>query len=433
MRLFGTSGIRRLAEDLPDDFCTDLARAVSSILPQGSKVYVANDPRKSGPRIKAALVKGMVSSGCDITDLGLLPTPALCYLTKKSSSVDAGVMLTASHNPPEYNGMKMWQSDGMGFTPEMENRIEDFMKSKKFRQGDGIAKKADISGDFISGISEMVSPKKMRILIDAGNGAASILAPRVFEKLGFDVTRMNCEPDGDFPNRNPEPRPDTLQKTISAVTTKTGFGLAFDGDADRVVFIDKRGFMGYNEPLAFTAMLRVQHESKKKIVTTVETGRLIDLAVEPFGGKVVRTRVGDVFVASETKRSRAAFGCEQCGVYVMPEFGFFPSSIYSSAWLLENGILNMREELKVPKLYFDKIKIQVDEGESVMEKISEETKKFEAEVNDIDGIRLDFEDSWMLIRPSGTEPVIRVFAEAENKKRMEYLLEQGRDMVRDSR
>jgi phosphoglucosamine mutase len=338
-------------------------------------------------------------------------------------------MLTASHNPPEYNGIKLWQSDGMGFTTDMEMKIERLMTSKDFKVGEGKSKTSDLSQDFLKIFSEMKISKKIRLLVDAGNGAASIIAPKAFESAGYDVVKLNCEPDGNFPNRESEPMPSTLGKAISMVGPKADFGVAYDGDADRVVFIDKQGFMGYNEPLAFAAMLRVMHGQSKKIVTTVETGRTIDLAIEKLGGEVVRTKVGDVFVATETKRSKAAFGCEQCGVYILPEFGYFPSTMYSAAWLIENGIMNMRKELNIHRLYFDKIKIPCGEREKVMEEIAETAKKFEGDVNNIDGLRIDFEDSWILIRPSGTEPVIRIFAEAEDKNRTKYLIQEGRKMV----
>jgi phosphomannomutase len=254
--------------------------------------------------------------------------------------------------------------------------------------------------------------------------------------MGLNVIPVNDEPDGHFPGRSPEPRADTLQGTIDFLRHHNAdLAICFDGDADRVVFCDKEGFLGFNEPIAFISRLAVKQTGKKRIATTVETGTLLDLAVQDLRAEVVRGRVGDVYVAHLAHELNAALGVEQVGVYIFPELGYYPDSIFASLFLLSQ--LSDAREIRqffqdIPRLSFEKVKILCPNElkELVMTQVKEKTHIFTPdEINTLDGLRLEFPDSWMLIRASGTEPVIRVISESKSQAKTDELVSQGKELV----
>lgn len=438
MALFGTSGVRGIVgQDLTVDLCREVAQALGTLLPQGARICLATDTRRSAGLIKAAVFDGLQSCGIECTDLGVLPTPMLALLTREMK-FDTGIMLTASHNPPEYNGIKLFNADSVGYSQDQEGEIERLYAGKDFRraarqgvvrQGQGMREtylrflKDNLAGDGLKG---------RKVVVDPGNGAASGMASGMLAELGLEVFSVNDVPDGSFPGRNPEPKEDTLQGTI-AFLRQTGADLAvcFDGDADRVVFCDREGFLGFNECIAFVSRLAAEDSGKKAVATTVETGRLLDLAVADLGVKVARGKVGDVHVAYLAKTTDAAIGVEQVGVYVFPRLGCYPDSLFAALTVLarvkEAGEIRAFVG-RLPRLVFEKGKVACPNGLKgrVMEAVGDRTAVFgRAEVNALDGVRLEFGDAWMLIRASGTEPIIRVLAESPSLARTRALLDNG--------
>jgi phosphomannomutase len=258
--------------------------------------------------------------------------------------------------------------------------------------------------------------------------------------MGYEVVPINDEPDGLFPGRSPEPREDTLQGTVALLRQHNAdLAICFDGDADRVVFCDQDGFLGFNEPIAFMSRLTVQRTGKKKVAATVETGSLLDLAVKDLGVEVVRGRVGDVAVAYLAQELDAALGVEQVGVYILPEVGYYPDSIFASLVLLShlNDVGEIREFFQgIPRLFFQKTKVSCPNElkESVMAQVKEKTHLFSPDevpirIGTLDGLRLEFSGSWTLIRPSGTEPAIRIIAESDSKSRTAELIKKGTKLV----
>jgi len=280
--------------------------------------------------------------------------------------------------------------------------------------------------------------RDLKIVVDPGNGAASGFAGWVLAETGLNVLPINDTPDGNFPGRNPEPKEDTLQQTIAFLRkSKADLAVCFDGDADRVVFCDKEGFLGFNEPIAFISRLAVQETGKKAIATTVETGRLIELATQDLGVKVARGRVGDADVAHLAREIGASIGVEQVGVYIIPKVGYYPDSIFAALTLLCH-IREVREIRaffrNIPSLFFDKGKVHCanESKQAVMAKVAEKAGYFgSAGVNTLDGVRLEFGDSWLLIRASGTEPIIRVLAESPSASQTKDLIEKGTRLVQN--
>jgi phosphoglucosamine mutase len=443
-QLFGTSGIRGIVnQELSPDFCRQLASAIGTTLAQSSTVCIATDTRISRELIKEAVTSGLLSCTINVMDLGILPTPALALLTRESGFA-AGIMVTASHNPPEFNGIKLFTGNSLGYSQAQEAEIEKVYFEKKFRQGkSGTLEQAqDMKQRYFSFIKgKLALPRfnhQLKIVVDPGNGAASKFASDIFVQMGLNVIPVNDEPDGLFPGRNPEPKEDTLQGTVNFLRQHNAdFAICFDGDADRVVFCDKEGFLGFNEPIAFISRLAVKRTGKRKIATTVETGSLLDLAVKDLGVEVVRGRVGDVAVAHLAQELDAALGVEQVGVYIIPEAGYYPDSIFASLILLSqlsDGAEIRRYFQGIPRVFFEKAKVPCPNKlkELAMTQIKEKIYLFAAgKINTLDGLRLEFPDSWMLIRASGTEPAIRVISESTSKSRTDELINKGKMLVQN--
>ncbi len=442
-RLFGTSGIRGVVnQDLSPDFCRQIALAIGTTLPPASTVCIATDTRISRDMIKEAVTAGLLSCGINVVDLGILPTPALALLTQESGFA-AGIMVTASHNPPEFNGIKLFTENSLGYSRAQEAEIEKIYFEQKFRQGKGgsLEQAQDMKQRYLSFIKGKLSlpgfNHQLKVVVDPGNGAASKFASYIFVQMGLDVTPINDEPDGLFPGRSPEPKADTLQGTVNFLKQHNAdLAICFDGDADRVVFCDKEGFLGFNEPIAFISRLAVKRTGRKTIATTVETGTLLDLAVKDLEVEVVRGRVGDVAVAHLARELDAALGVEQVGVYIIPEVGYYPDSIFASLTLLSQ--LSDAGEIRqffqdIPRLFFEKTKVFCPDElkELVMARVKEKAQLFAPnEINTLDGLRLELPDSWMLIRASGTEPVIRVISESRSQTQTAELIGKGKKLVK---
>jgi len=441
-KLFGTSGIRGIVnQDLSPDFCRQVALAIGTTLPPASTVCIATDTRTSRDVIKEAINSSLLSCGINVVDLGILPTPALALLTRESGFA-TGIMVTASHNPPDFNGIKLFTGNSLGYSQAQEAAIEKVYFEQKFRQGKrGTLEQAqDMKQRYLSFITGKLSlpgfNHQLKIVVDPGNGAASKFASDIFVQMGLDVISVNDEPNGLFPGRSPEPKADTLQGTVNFLRQHNAdLAICFDGDADRVVFCDKEGFLGFNEPIAFISRLAVKRTGRKKIATTIETGTLLDLAVNDLEVEVVRGRVGDVAVAHLTQELDAALGVEQVGVYIIPEAGYYPDSIFASLILLSQ--LSDAGEIRryfqgIPKLFFEKAKVFCPDElkELVMAQVKEEAHLFApAEINTLDGLRLEFPDSWILIRASGTEPAIRVISESTSQTQTDGLVSKGKELV----
>jgi phosphoglucosamine mutase len=443
MSLFGTSGVRGVfGKDLTLDLCRDVASALGSILPVGARVCVATDSRVSGPAVKEAVVSGLCDNGVDAIDLGMLPTPALALLTREWK-FDTGIMITASHNPPEFNGIKLFNADAIGYGRDQEHQIEAIHSSRSCRKGGrGSTSVAEgMRESYLQAIRDKLPSrgidKRLRIVVDPGNGAASGFASWVFTEMGLTVLPINDKPDGHFPGRNPEPKEDTLQKTVAFLRdSKADLAVCFDGDADRVVFCDREGFLGFNEPIAFISRLAVQETGKKAVATTVETGRLLELATQDLGVKVFRGRVGDADVAHLAMETDAAIGVEQVGVYIIPQVGYYPDSIFAALTLLSriDDPREIRSFFKqIPDVFFDKGRVSCpnESKAALMAAVAQRAADFGAvSLSTLDGVRMEFGDSWMLIRASGTEPVIRVLAESPSAATTGKLIDKGVRLVR---
>ncbi len=435
-RLFGTSGIRGVVgQDLNYELLWNVGRAIATTLRPAAKVLIATDSRESRDSVKAAVSMGLLACGINVIDAGILPTPILAFATV-DIGMDLGIMITASHNPPEYNGVKLFTAEGIGYSARQENEIERIYADKifpngvsaNFRREDGIGTR--YIQYLLGEIEHSNRTPRFRIAVDPGNGAASGIAGEIFTAFGYSVFPINNLPDGTFPGRSPEPKQDTLENTYQFVKdNQLDIAICFDGDADRVVFVDQEGFIGFTESVAFLSALAVKRSGKKKVAATVETGKLLDNALADMGVEVVRGKVGDAAVAHLTREIDAAIGVEPAGVYIMPELGLYPNSIAAALTLLSSveDISEIREFInKIPQLFLGQHKIFCanEKKEVLKQLIIEKSSVFgSGSINTLDGLRMDFERSWILVRPSGTEPIFRIIAESPSETETERLLE----------
>ena len=442
-KLFGTSGIRGVVgKELTHEMLLDVGKSIAASLRPSANVLVATDSRVSREFVKAAVSMGLLAGGSNVIDAGILPTPILAFATV-DTGVDAGIMITASHNPPEYNGVKMFTSEGIGYSARQESEIEKIYAEKNFREGISANYKKEkgivsrYTQYLLTQFKQNNDISHFRVAVDPGNGAASGIASKIFTAFGYTVMPINDIPDGTFPGRSPEPKKDTLENTWQFLKdNRLDIAVCFDGDADRVVFVDRQGFIGFTESVAFLCALAVKRSGKKKVAATVETGKLLDNALADMGVQVVRGKVGDVPVAHQAREIDAAIGIESIGVYIMPELGLYPNSIAAALTLLSSvrNISEIREFFRnVPPLYLGQRKIPCanEKKEALKKEITANPSVFgSGTANILDGLRMDFGSSWILVRPSGTEPIFRIIAESPSETETEKLLENAEITLR---
>jgi phosphoglucosamine mutase len=444
-KLFGSSGVRGLVNvDLTPILTAKIGLAVVTFS-KAKRVLAARDTRASGSMLENALVSGLLAAGANVTCLDVVPTPVLAFLTKKLNA-DAGVMITASHNPPEYNGIKIFDSDGLAYDEESQNKIERIIDRGSFSLAEwrniGEAVSLDESNLYVEMTTKTAKPsKEWRVVVDPGCGATYRLAPAVFKKSGCKLTTVNAQPDGFFPARSSEPNPDSL-KPLAKIVKELGadIGIAYDGDGDRVAFIDEKGnFADFDRSLAAYAAYAVKKKNGGTVVTSVEASMCVEKMVEAQGGRVIRTKVGDIYVSEAVKRRRAVFGGEPCGAWIHPKFHYCPDGILSSILLLkalEDEGKKLSEFIAETPQYAtvrENIHCNNDIKHAVVEEAGEDLKTvFPScrEFSAVDGVRLTIRNGWILVRASGTEPVIRLTAEGETLRAAKDIIGKGVALVR---
>lgn len=441
-RLFGTFGVRRKANEvLTPEFASKLAAAYGTLVK--GKVAVGGDTRTSTPMIKHAVISGLLSSGCDVMDLGILPTPAVQYAVR--NYCDGGVIITASHNPPQDNGIKFVDADGIGIPDDMEEKIEDmfFDENPQRVSWDNIKEvetNSNIIDEYIDSVTgrvdgESIKNAGLKVVVDCGSGAACFTTPYLLRKLGCQVTTMNCQPDGFFPGRNPEPTEDNLQDLINAVKNLgADLGIAHDGDADRTICIDENGnFVFGDKTFALVEKAMLKENGGGLIVTTVATSSAIYDIAEEYNGEVIATRVGDLLVARELKDKNGLFGGEENGGLIFPDFVYGRDAALTTAKIVEiiskenKPLSELIEELPSYRSVKKKVECPDELKSEVMDKIADATREFEVDTKD--GVKIFTDEGWVIIRPSGTEPIFRCFAEAKKEEDANKMAEWGISLV----
>ncbi len=447
-KLFGTFGVRGVYPDELDEyFAFKLAKAFSVFL-KGLKdnpvVFVGRDTRKSGESLKNAFISGLVSSGVDVRDFGVIPTPALQFFCLKYSP-DGGAVITASHNPPQFNGIKLLEGNGMGLSRKKEGIVEEIFFSGNFITvdwfGAGEIRKVDMLTEYINEIVKRVDSKRIKevrpyILVDAGNGAGSLTLPYILEEIGCRVMSLNSHPSGFFTARNPEPNEENLKETqVIVKSLPVDFAVAQDGDADRAVFLDEDGnFVQGDRTFGLAAREVLRKNPGKPVVTTVATSLVIDDIAKEFGSKVYRTKVGDLVVTQKLLEVNGVVGGEENGGVIFPDFTLGRDGAMATAKIVEAFVKSGKafSELvnELPMYYQKKTKVHVEgDRKEIMNKVKKIVEDFRMKYDATDGVKLLYEDGWVLIRPSGTEPIVRIFGESKKTENLIRYMDEAMDIL----
>ncbi len=433
-KLFGTNGIRGLAnKELTPELAINVATAIGTFFNK-KNLLIGHDARTSGPMLTKAVTAGLTATGCNVFSAGMAPTPSLQYAVK-NHSMDGGVIITASHNPPEYNGIKVIWKDGIEISHEQETEIEQiYFKNKSvLAEWNKLGTTRELLGvndEYVEAIKKHVNVAKIaekhyHVVVDAANSVGGLTAPILLRELGCKVTSINANIDGTFPGRLPEPRPENLREialTVKAVGAD--LGVAFDGDADRSIFIAENGVIYWGDKtFALIEKQFLEANPHAKIVTPVSSSTLVQDVADAYKGEIVWTKVGSVTVSQKMKELHAKLGGEENGgVFYGPHQAVRDGAMTTALVLgLMAGTGKTLSGLiaEQPQYFIEKGKVECpeDKKEKVLEKLVEQQVKG-AKVSTLDGVKVWFEDkSAILVRPSGTEPIYRLYAEAKSQEK----------------
>jgi phosphomannomutase/phosphoglucomutase len=434
-KLFGTNGIRGVfAEDLSLEFIHDITLAIATYFKKGP-VLVGYDGRTSSPIITKIVCSTLNSIGFDCKNTGLIPTPCLEIATQKLG-YSGGIMITASHNPPQYNGIKPVASDGVEISREDELIIEDIYFNKKWTKDHTELGKTEPEENaiktYLGAVSSHVNSQKIRsrkfkVVLDLGNGAQAVTAPLLCNDLGCKVITINEKIDGLFSGRGSEPTPSNLKK-LSDTVVKTGsdLGVAFDGDGDRSIFCDENGeiLTGDKSALLLSNFILLKNPNST-IVTCLNSGSGIETLAQNTKSNVIRTKVGSVEVSRKMVQTGALIGFEENGGFMYGKHNQVRDGAMTLALVLDLLSLSgktMSEETKLLPSSFttkDKVSCSKEDASKLIKVLADQNQNSDT----TDGIKITFnKKNWIMVRPSGTEPIIRIYAEADSQEKLETLM-----------
>jgi len=436
-KLFGTNGVRGVfAEDFTLEFIHDLVLAISTYFKEGT-ILVGYDGRHSSTVISKLVCSTLNFAGLDCHLAGLVPTPCLEFATK-TLGYNGGIMITASHNPPEYNGIKPIASDGVEISREDENVIEEIFFKKNWKQKSstfGSTKNDDRAIEtYLDGIKSQVDvskikSKNLKVVLDLGNGAQAVTAIKLCEQLRCEVITINQQIDGSFPGRGSEPTLNNLQELSSTVVKNNAdLGIAFDGDGDRSIFCDNKGMLlsGDKSALLLSNYL-LKKNPNSKVVTCTNSGNSIDKIVTQTNSTVIRTKVGSIEVSRKMITENALLGFEENGGFMFGKHNHVRDGGMTLALFLEllaSSNKSLNEELATLPPSFttkDKISCKKEDVDRIISKLLDEFPNSDIS----DGIKIIFDKkNWVMVRPSGTEPIIRIYAESDSEKNLEILMKE---------
>jgi phosphoglucosamine mutase len=437
--MFGTSGIRgEVGEAVTADLGVALGRAVAT--DGADRVVVGRDPRDSGELLADAVAAGLREAGADVVDLGRAATPTVARSVGWRDA-DAGVAVTASHNPPADNGFKLWTPSGQAYDGGRRERIAELLRTEAFDLAawDGLGDRSDWDGAdarHVRALREAASiGDPPTVVVDVGNGAGGVTAAAL-DALGCDVGTLNARPDGSFPGRPSEPTADNcagLSQYVAA--TDADLGIAHDGDADRTMAVDEEGrFASGDDLLALFALAAA--DAGQRVAAPVDTSLAVDDALADAGVEVTRTPVGDVHVAAVAADPDVAFGGEPSGAWIWPAETLCPDGPLAACKLAE--LVSERGPLSdqlagLPSYPIRRANVEVDDERATMERVGDALRDAYDDVSTVDGVRVSVDDGWFLVRASGTQPLIRLTAEARDGARAADLLATAREYVDDRR
>jgi phosphomannomutase len=419
------------------DIDENIFRKIGLVLGEKNKKFlVGHDIRKSGKNLAMALIEGLVTCGSKVFFCGE-SSFGLCFFSGFKLKVYKTLFVTASHLPKEWNGLKINFGDGEPVSSKEIERIRDKVlkiegKEIKFKKPK--FKKVNFKKEYIKALLEkfpLLKEGKLKIVLDCGNGATSLVVPQIFKEFGFEVIELFCNPDPNFPNRNPEPTPETTKILRERVLSeKADFGVAFDGDGDRGVIVDDKGKYLNGNQIGIILGKDILKESKnKKVIRTVSCSMAINEELKQYGAKIIETPVGHTFVISAVKKNNAVLGIEESNHIVISKYFLFDDAILiplKISEILKREQKRLSEIVDKIKIYpFEEIPIECPDEKKfeVIENLKREFKKRYKKVNTLDGVKVIFDFGWILIRASNTSPKIRLYVEAKTEKKLKFLKE----------
>ena len=444
-RLFGTNGVRGIyGQELTHDIVIDLCYALGTYFGKGP-IVVGYDGRKSSSVLSRLVRATLNSAGLDTANAGLLPTPCLQYAAKRLG-YGGGIMVTASHNPPQYNGIKPAASDGVEISREDELKVEEIYYSKKFAKINGTGRDSvydNITNRYIDAVlalvnSDRIRQRKFTIAMDTGNGVQAIVAPLVCKKLGCKVIVINGNIDGEFPARGSEPTPDNLGVLAETVrSAKANFGVAYDGDGDRSIFCDDAAaiYLGDKTGALLVKHLLASKHKGSEVVCPVNTSMVLSKVAEQAGSKIVYTKVGSVEVSREMVKRKCQIGLEENGGFMYGALNEVRDGVMATALALDMLAASSKSFsqhiAELPKTYQHKSKFACSSREvvdNIVKACIEHGSPKKVETLDGAKIWID-EDTWIMVRPSGTEPLIRMYGESTDKSLLDSKVDEYRRLV----
>ena len=441
-KFFGTNGIRGVfSEDLTLEFVHDMTLAIGTYFEKGT-VLIGFDGRESSPVISKVVSSALNSIGIDCNVVGIVPTPCLQFAVK-TLGYSGGIMITASHNPPQYNGIKPTAKDGVEISRGDELVVEDIYLQKswiKNTENWGTTGKEERAIEtYLKGIvsqidSKLIESKNFKVVLDLGNGVQAVSAPDFCKMMQCETLLVNQNIDGKFPGRGSEPTPQNLSELSQTVTENNAdFGIAFDGDGDRSIFCDNKGNILTGDK---SALVLTQHILKKNsnsvIVTCLNSGSNIEVLADKFNSKVIRTKIGSVEVSRKMIHTNALIGFEENGGYMYGKHNQVRDGCMTLALMLDllaTGKSLSDEIANLPPSFTTKDKVSCS-SENASKLISLLKEEFPSS-DTTDGIKITTDPkNWVMIRPSGTEPIVRVYAEAESQEKLDILMSEYLNKVK---
>ncbi len=432
-KLFGTNGVRGVfGEDLTLDFISKITLSIASFFKKGP-ILVGYDGRESSITISKIVTAALSSAGLDSAICGLVPTPCLQFTTRQLG-YNGGIMITASHNPPQYNGLKVIANDGIEISRESELLVEQFYFAKKWmtaKKFGSIAKESNAINTYLSGIKKRVNvgkirSKKLKIVLDLGNGAQAVTAPTLCKELGCETVLINEKIDGNFSGRGSEPTPQNLDKLSNMIIkSKADLGIAFDGDGDRSIFCDEFGkiLTGDRSALLLSKYI-IKKQPRSKIVTSVNSTSVIEKIAADSQSHVLRTKVGSVEVSRKMVEENAIIGFEENGGFMYGKHNQVRDGSMTMAILLDllssskNSLSQEMDALPPSFTTKGKIECSRDDFKKIVKILKTEPYKKDL----TDGIKLSLDDSsWIMVRLSGTEPIARIYTESSSQSKLDEI------------
>lgn len=443
-RLFGTNGVRGVfGSELTLDLIVDLSYSLSTYYENGP-IVVGCDGRESSPIISGIVRSTINSAGVDVSNAGLLPTPCLQYAVK-SLDYNGGIMITASHNPPEYNGIKPIAADGVEISREDELDVEAIYYSKRFSKIDGYGLDFPdplVINSYLNDVTQLIDVESIRkrrftIALDAGNGVQATVAPLLAERLGCKIVALNSTIDGTFPARGPEPTLDNLQVLSSIVRgTKADLGVAYDGDGDRSIFCDEKGVVQPGDRTGATIvshLLTTKHKGAD-VVCPINSTMAVSIVANEAGSKVIHTKVGSVEVSREMIKRKSIIGLEENGGFMYGKLNEVRDGVMTTALVLDM-MATEKQTLStlmssLPKIFQYKAKFRCNKQKA--NEVVQSCLKHGSfqNVETLDGAKIWIDkETWVMVRPSGTEPLVRMYAESTDETLLDSKVREYRRLI----